>query len=264
MGKYADFVLLQFMVFTAALTVCAFFELYAPLAAGIALACALLTGLIGVALSRREKRSGGISFKNWVFICKAGGDERLEKTALNVFRTLRAAESSEGIIFTGDFAVAVFARFAPLSADASAALFRKCERLGIKSLHILSPNRETRAAAIGVRLGFEVRQLPLRAFYRLACGAGEVPQKTKRALKRGAALKAASARLFRRDIAARFCLAALALCLLSQVTPLQTYYLSVSALSLLFSLVCFAFSLKGYGRDDSPLLPERKKLLSKR
>ena len=55
MGRYADFVLLQFMVFTAALTVCAFFGLYAPLAAGIALACALLTGLIGVALSRREK-----------------------------------------------------------------------------------------------------------------------------------------------------------------------------------------------------------------
>ena len=238
MGRYADHVLLMFIAFLAAWTTCALAALHAALCLGISFACLFACGFASAAWAKRGKMPGRVSYQKWCLFCRLEGDERLKKTALKVFCTLRAAHEQDGLIFTGGYAVAVFARFAPLSNDSAAALLRKCSAVGLTRIHILSPCRESRAKALALR-----------------CGAGEVPLKTSKKIRRIDAFKSALPLLFTRAGAARACFAAFMLCLLSYLTPLKTYYLAISAVTLAFALSAFAVSCKNGSAADGPLSP---------
>ncbi len=255
MGRYADHVLLMFIAFLAAWTACALAALHAALCLGISFACLFACGFASAAWAKRGKLPGRVSFQKWCLFCRLEGDERLKKTALKVFCTLRAAHEQDGLIFTGGYAVAVFARFAPLSNDSAAALLRKCSAVGLTQIHILSPCRESRAKALALRCGVRFEQLSFRKFYALACGAGEVPLKTSKKIRRTDAFKSALPLLFTRAGAVRACFAAFMLCLLSYLTPLKTYYLAISAVTLAFALSAFAVSCKNGSAADGPLSP---------
>ena len=77
MGKYADYILLQFMAFIAALTVCALLDLSTPVCFGAAFLSAIAVGLGGAAIANRGKKQGFVSYSKWCFLCRAGGDEEL-------------------------------------------------------------------------------------------------------------------------------------------------------------------------------------------
>ena len=263
MGKYADYILLQFMAFIAVLTICALLDMKTWLCFAAAFLSALAVGLGGIAWAKRGKKEGYISYSKWCFFCKAGGDERLKKAAKKVFCITRAVHEEDGIIFAGEYAVAVFARFAPLSLDMAAACLRKCSLAGIDTIHILSPNKETKAIALGGRMGVKVKTLSFRKFYRLACDAGVVPARTREKRRRLTAIKSALPLMFTRGAAARFCFAALVLALLAFLTPLKNYYLTVSAITLALSFISLALSFKGYSEDEGPLSPPPKTILRK-
>ena len=255
MGKYADYILLQFMAFIAALTVCALLDLSTPVCFGSAFLSAIAVGLGGAAIANRGKKQGFVSYSKWCFLCRAGGDEELKKVAMKVFSITRAVHEENGIIYAGEYAVAAFARFSPLSLDMAAACFRKCRQQGVTLIHILSTNKEPKALALGGRMGLKVKALSFRKFYRIACDAGAVPTKVKEKRRRLETLKTTLPLMFTRGAAVRFCFAALVLALLAFLTPLKNYYLIVSAITLTLSFISLAMSFKGYTVDEGPLTP---------
>ena len=262
MGKFADFILIQFMVFLAVFTGCALAELALPVCIIAGILSAIAAGMPWIAVSKRDKKEGFISYSKWCFLCKADGDERLKSAAVKVLSITRAVHEKDGIIFADEYAVAAFARFAPLSLDAAAAVFRKCKALGVDKIHILSPNKEPKALALGGKMRLTVKVLSFRKFYRIACDAGVVPSKSKSGGHRLAAFKTALPLAFTRGAAVRFCLAAAVLALLSYLTPMQNYYLIVSSVALLLSFISLALSFKGYTEDEGPLSPPPPPLIS--
>ncbi|MCI8325970.1 MAG: hypothetical protein HFH71_05440 [Clostridia bacterium] len=262
MNKVADFLLIQAISFLLTLMIASYCGVGIALSLLIALAVMIFLGLsVNIIASVRGDKY--ISYADYCLLCRLNGDEWLRKEVAAVMSCKFDCEIRGSGVMCGSTYIHVNGKFSAISSDALAAIYRQAKSDSLTYVGILQIGKDNRALSLSRRINdVKIEFLSFKKFYKLAVFAKRVPAVKPRHINRRRILIGALPFIFGRGNAIRFVVVSLILTLMSYITPMKTYYLTVAAIAAAAAILCLILPISAPLKENifkrPPKLPLNK------
>lgn len=234
MGYFLDRLSVYLIVFLALLVVARLLKWPLWLSFGIAISAAVLLALI-VRNTRKSKRN--LRYRDFATYCMLQGDSYVRDLIKDLAGN-RYEDCGQWIHVDGKD-VFLWVKFGGISADTAANFYRVCRDNGIRKAYLLSAAKDRKNTALIRRYcdAYFV-SVDLKALYNALAQAEKLPNIKPKKLPFRHNVRLALSVAFTRKNGVRLLAAAAVMVGVSFLTPFTTYYLTISAITLILAAAC--------------------------
>lgn len=242
MNRFIDYFALRIALFFLIFVICQL--IFEKLSVSLSV-CILVffAAVLIMEILRKDKNESKCPYNSFVRYFALEGNNALKEKIKDYISPMEITEEGSDflIIQNGNEKECIYFafRFSSLSQEDIAKCYRVCKEREIKKGYILGKDTVRTTLSLAGELNLNINFISAKQLYRCLKNKNLLPvTATKTKIKRKGKIKFFLSVFFSKNNVKHFLFGGIILALMSLITPLKVYYLSVAAITLAFSLIC--------------------------